>query len=229
LTHSLLHQEKRGLDPNPAVIENIFILAVTAQDPDRDKRMRIISGSARGRKLADFAGRDIRPTPDRVREAVFSMLTSHLGTLCKLRVLELFAGSGALSLEALSRGAQQAILVDSGPQAAALMLDNITRCQLQDKARILRQPAQDALPLLEKDAPFDLIFMDPPYQQGLIPPLLQQIATLQLLSQHGIIVAETAAKEDIDLPTSLNCYEKRRYGSTQIHLITHASATKERA
>lgn len=191
--------------------------------------MRIISGSARGRKLADFTGLSIRPTSDRVREAVFSLLTSRLGTLNNLRVLELFAGSGALSLEALSRGAQQAILVDSGSQAVALIQDNIARCHLREKARVVRQPAESVLPLLQKDAPFDLIFMDPPYRQGLISGLLQQIATLQLLAQNGIIVAETAAKEDFDVPPSLIRHDIRRYGSTQIHLIIHAPETGDPA
>jgi 16S rRNA (guanine(966)-N(2))-methyltransferase RsmD len=191
--------------------------------------MRIISGSARGRKLADFSGLDIRPTPDRVREAVFSLLTSYFGTLNNLRVLELFAGSGALSLEALSRGAQRAILVDSGAQAIALIKDNLARCHLQEKARILHQSAQNVLPLLQKDAPFDLIFMDPPYHQGLIPALLHQIATLQLLDQNGIIIAETAAKEDIALPPSLIQHKLKRYGSTRIHLIIHAPETGDPA
>lgn len=190
--------------------------------------MRIISGSAKGRKLAEFKGLDIRPTPDRVREALFSMLASRLGSLHNLRILELFAGSGAFSLEALSRGAQWAILVDSSPQAAALITENIARCHLHEKARLLRQTAQNALPLLQKDAPFDVLFMDPPYHQALIPPLLEQIATLQLLDRHGIIVAETGAKENLELPASVMLQEKRRYGGSQIHLITHASATKER-
>jgi len=87
--------------------------------------MRIISGTARGRQLAPFSGKDIRPTPDRVREAIFSILTSQFGSFSGLKVLELFAGSGAQSLEALSRGANSAILVDSGSIAAKTITENI--------------------------------------------------------------------------------------------------------
>lgn len=183
--------------------------------------MRIISGSARGRKLADFNGTDIRPTPDRVREALFSILASRLGSLAGLKVLELFAGSGAQSLEALSRGAEMAILVDSGHQAAKLIRDNIARCGMQARCEFIPRSASAVLPSVGDKGPFGLIFMDPPYHKNHIGPLLEKILALQLLARNGIICAETAAGEQFPLPQGLELLEKRRYGATEIHLIIH--------
>ena len=188
--------------------------------------MRIISGSARGRKLAEFGGSGIRPTSDRAREAIFSILISRFGSLQEKQVLELFAGSGAMSLEALSRGAKNAILVDSSPQAARLLNDNIARCKMESCATLIKQPALAALSLASHKGPFDLIFMDPPYNQGHIPQILEQIASLQLLRQNGIIVAESGVDETFELPESLELIETRTYGSSLVHLICN-KADKE--
>ncbi len=186
--------------------------------------MRIISGSARGRKLAEFADSGIRPTSDRAREAIFSILISRFGSLQNMRVLELFAGSGAMSLEAISRGAQSALLVDSSPQAAKLLSDNIARCKMASRAELLKQPALAALPLAARKGPFELIFMDPPYNQGLISPILKQIASLQLLQQNGIISAESAVDEQFELPESLELIETRTYGRSKVHLICNRTS-----
>lgn len=181
--------------------------------------MRIISGTARGRKLAEFSGSGIRPTPDRVREALFSTLTSRFGSFVGMRVLELFAGSGAQSLEAVSRGADSAILVDSGSQAIKLIKENTKRCNLETKVRILKQDVSEALPNLTNAAPFDLILLDPPYNQGLIMQVLEIIESLQLLSEDGIICAESAVPEKITACGQLNKFASRKYGSTMIHLF----------
>jgi len=189
--------------------------------------MRIISGSARGRRLAEFAGSGIRPTSDRAREAIFSILLSRYKSLQNMRVLELFAGSGALSLEALSRGAKSALLVDSSPQAAKLINDNIARCKMEDRAELIRQSALAGLSLASRKGPFELIFMDPPYNQGLVPQTLKQIAALQLLQQNGIICAESATGEQFELPESLELIETRTYGSSKVHLICNRSNTTD--
>ena len=186
--------------------------------------MRIISGSARGRKLAEFTGSGIRPTPDRVREALFSMLTSRLGSLQGLKVLELCAGSGAMSLEALSRGAAFACLVDSSRQAAQLIKENLTRCRMQQQARLIQGPVEKVLGGSQINGSFDLIFMDPPYNQGLVPVFLQQIDSLNLLAQNGIISAETEAKEQFELPDAFALLESRRYGSSAVHFIVHQNS-----
>lgn len=180
--------------------------------------MRIISGSARGRKLAEFSGQGIRPTPDRVREALFSMLNSRLGSFCGLKVLELFAGSGAQALEAISRGAASAILVDSSPQAAKLIEENIKRCKFEALTRLVRSDALGALPRLAGDGPFDLILMDPPYNKSLIPQALERIDSLQLLAEDGIICAESAADQELTDGGGLKLIESRTYGTTLIHL-----------
>ncbi|SHJ55187.1 16S rRNA (guanine(966)-N(2))-methyltransferase RsmD [Malonomonas rubra DSM 5091] len=182
--------------------------------------MRIISGTARGRQLAAFVGSGIRPTPDRVREALFSILQSRLGTFHGLKILELFAGSGAQSLEALSRGADSAIAVDSSAQSCKLIKENAQRCKLEDRLQIVRQDVFAALSQVSGYAPFDLILLDPPYNKQLIPRALQEIETLQLLSEDGIICAESASNEVIDDCGKLTLIASRKYGSSTIHLFS---------
>lgn len=180
--------------------------------------MRIISGTARGRKLAEFSGSDIRPTPDRVREALFSMLSSRLGSFRGLKVLELFAGSGAQALEAVSRGAASALLVDASIQSLKLIAENIKRCHFEASTRMLQAEVLTALPRLAADGPFDLILLDPPYNRGFIPQVLEKIEPLQLLADGGIIAAEASLDEK---PTDYGCLrliEDRKYGSTRLHL-----------
>lgn len=182
--------------------------------------MRIISGTARGRQLATFTGTGIRPTPDRVREALFSILTSRLGTFDGLKVLELFAGSGAQSLEAVSRGADSAVVVDSSPQSIKLIEENVKRCKFEAQTRIVKQDVSTALPRLKCEAPFDLILLDPPYNQDLISKALSAIESLQLLSEDGIICAESASNETITDCGELRLTESRKYGSSTIHLFS---------
>lgn len=182
--------------------------------------MRIISGTARGRQLAAFSGTGIRPTPDRVREALFSILNSRLGSFHGIKVLELFAGSGAQSLEAVSRGAESAIVVDSCPQSIKLIEENTKRCKFETKVRILKQDAASALPRLIIEAPFDLILLDPPYNRELIPHVLGVIESLQLLSEDGIICAESGSNESVTDCGILQLNESRKYGSSTIHLFS---------
>jgi len=184
--------------------------------------MRIISGKARGRRLAEFTGKDIRPTPDRVREALFSILTSRLGSFSDLNVLELFAGSGAQSLEALSRGARMATLVDSGKAAASVISDNCQRCHCSEQVRFINGDVIKTLPQLVQYAPFDLILLDPPYLKNFIPQVLPEIARLQLLARTGIVCAESSKQEQYGDFAPLTLMEDRVYGSTRIHLYGYA-------
>jgi 16S rRNA (guanine966-N2)-methyltransferase len=185
--------------------------------------VRIISGTARGKRLASFAGGTIRPTPDRVREALFSILLSRLGTLCGKRVLDLFAGTGAMALEALSRGADRAVLVEHDPGAARLIASNLQNCAFQDRAKLIRSEVLAALPRLP-GAPFDLIFLDPPYHMNYPEKTISAVSSLDLLAPGGILCAETAAEEKLpERIGSLVCGDSRRYGSTAVHLFTHAS------
>ncbi len=180
--------------------------------------MRIISGSARGRQLAPFSGTDIRPTPDRVREAIFSILASRFGSFNDLKVLELFAGSGAQALEAISRGAATAIVVDSGKVAAKTIPENIERCRFETAVQFIPRNVFTTLPLLVDAAPFDLILLDPPYNKDLIPQTLEKIEALNLLAENGIICAESAKEETLCNCGQLKLIESRVYGSSRIHL-----------
>ncbi|PLX97986.1 MAG: 16S rRNA (guanine(966)-N(2))-methyltransferase RsmD [Desulfuromonas sp.] len=183
--------------------------------------MRIISGTARGRQLATFSGKDIRPTPDRVREALFSKLTSRLGSFNGLKVLELLAGSGAQALEALSRGAASAVLVDSGRVATETIRENIKRCRCAERAKFIAQDVYKALPALVSAAPFDLILLDPPYRMNHIPRVIEIIESLNLLAEHGIICAESAKGEECGEFSTLTLIDSRAYGTTQVHLYAH--------
>ncbi len=181
--------------------------------------MRVISGSARGKILADFSGKDIRPTSDRIREAIFSILFSRLGGMNGQRVLDLFAGTGAMGIEALSRGAVEAVFVERSPQAVALIRRNLSGCRIETPVRILMNEAVTALPLL-RGSRFDLIFIDPPYGKDLVPPVLAGIEQEGLLTEHGIVVAEGAKADPIpDQVGSLVRFKMNPYGSTVIHFF----------
>lgn len=181
--------------------------------------MRISGGTARGKRLTPLSGLEIRPTPDKVRQALFNILHSRFGSLQELRVLDLFAGSGALAIEALSRGAKEAILVDQGQQAAALIPKNIQDCRVADRARFL---PYDVLAALTKLAgSFDIIFLDPPYRQGLQLETLQRISKLALLKVNGVICAESARTEELpDCAGLLQRETTRFYGSTALHFYS---------
>ena len=186
--------------------------------------MRIIAGTARGRNLETFTGRDIRPTPDRVREAVFSALSSRMGGFSSCRVLDLFAGSGALALEALSRGAQEALLVDRSPQASRLQRANIQRCGFADRAAVLTGDVLGLLPGLASKGPFNLVFLDPPYSQNLVLLALEALTGPGLLADGALICAEAADKDPV--PEKIGPLVRivhRSYGITAIHFFTFAS------
>ncbi len=184
--------------------------------------MRVIAGTSRGRRLALFEGRDVRPTPDRVREALFSILKSKLESFSGLCVLDLFAGSGALAIEALSRGAASACLVEKNPKSAAIIRENLDRCQLSVKARVINS---DAIQTLQGFPPrsFDLVFLDPPYDQGLVEVALAKIDELELLNSDGMICAETGAAESLpETVGQLRRIDQRRYGTVMINFYINS-------
>jgi len=182
--------------------------------------VRIVSGSARGKKLVPFSGQKIRPTSDRIREAVFSSLFSRLGSLKGSRVLDLFAGTGAMGIEALSRGAAAVTFVDNSSQAVRIMRLNLENCGFLEKAIILHKEVHGSWPFLEEAGPFDLIFLDPPYGEGLVEKTIKTIAAKGLLAPKGILCVETAAEERIAEDCSpLSLYKTSRYGSTRIHFF----------
>ena len=179
--------------------------------------MRIIAGSAGGRKLQAPKGQNTRPTTDRVREAIFSVLGERL---IDARVLDVFAGSGALGLEALSRGAAEAVFLEKDPAAQRAIAANIQAVALPG-AKLYRGAAERLLPRLKANGAvdvFDVIFLDPPYNQGWLAKLLHVIESWRLLTPDGVLVVETSGKNSEFVPTERWQIVKRRaYGDTEIY------------
>ena len=147
--------------------------------------MRVISGAAKGRRLKSFKGRTLRPTADRVKEALFNILSHDLSGL---KVLDLFAGTGNLTLEALSRGAQEACLVDRSQGAATMIRANLHTLGFSKRSRVVVMPVLRAIrSLAAKGERFDLIFVDPPYEKGWLERVLVAVARENLLEEKGII------------------------------------------
>jgi len=175
--------------------------------------MRIIGGSARGRRLKAPKGRALRPTAARVKEALFNILPHDLSGV---KVLELFAGTGNVTVEALSRGAAEAILVDASAQSAKTIRENLRRLELMDRAKVWTTPVKRALRLLGgRRETFDIIFLDPPYDQRLVETTLQMVARGGLLRQTGTLIAEHSIREEIaPRYDGLELRDQRRYGDT---------------
>ncbi len=190
--------------------------------------MRIISGSARGTQLAPLKGLTTRPTTDRIREALYSILISQRGDCKNDRVLDLFAGSGALAIEALSRGASAAVFVEIDRQAAETIRANLQRCRLQEKGELIIGNVLSTLPRLGVKGPFELIFLDPPYQQGLVSPTLELIVKHHLLTPEGMVIVETARKEHLETEIGpLRLCDQRNYGSTTLSFYSMNSEKSE--
>lgn len=177
--------------------------------------MRIISGQARGRRLTTLPGENTRPTLDRTREALFNILQTRV---YDTRVLDLFAGSGALALEALSRGAESAVLCDRSPEACKVIEQNIDAVRVRERAVLMCCDAEQALGRLAGKK-FDLIFLDPPYRMGLIDRALVGIVQYDLLENDGWITAETALDEGFNVPEGLKIKDTRRYGKSLLYFM----------
>lgn len=179
--------------------------------------MRIIAGEKKSRKIEAPEGQDTRPTADRIKEALFSILQNRL---YDARVLDLYAGSGALSLEALSRGAESAVLVDKSYKACRVIQQNIKSLEYGQKATLLNMEDQKAVAQLMKSGrQFDLIFLDPPYRMD----MTQMCGDLSegLLAEGGMIVCEHDKKTPPDTPEKLILWDRREYGITGISFFVH--------
>jgi 16S rRNA (guanine966-N2)-methyltransferase len=173
--------------------------------------VRVIAGTRRGATLFAPRGRVTRPTPDRVREALFSIL----GSVVQARVLDLFAGSGALAIEALSRGAAEATLVDSSGAAVAAVRRNLDGLGLD--AEVRRQPALAFLDQARIGArQYDLVFLDPPYRRAASLGPMLSIALAPVLAADALVVAESDARAPLELDLTLS--DERRYGDTLIRI-----------
>lgn len=175
--------------------------------------MRIISGSMRGTKLFTLDGLNTRPTLDRVKEPLFSILNFNLEDA---EVLDLFAGSGALALESLSRGAKHAVLCDNSYEAIRVIKQNIEKTKTEDRTLVISKNFQKALEeLSNKNMKFDIIFLDPPYKFDYAEKATQMIVDMNLLKENGIIIIETDTKEKViqNLQNiDINMYDERKYG-----------------
>jgi 16S rRNA (guanine966-N2)-methyltransferase len=181
--------------------------------------MRIISGAWRGRPLLSPQGQDTRPTSDRAREGLFSMLASRLGSFEGLEAADLFAGTGALGLEALSRGAARCTFVERDPAALKTLKRNIDKMGAAERAEVRAQAAEKAaLPL----APCDLVLMDPPYKTGLAQQALDRIAAPGWLAPGAWVSVELSG-EEIAVPQGLSLDTERRFGKATILLLRRES------
>ena len=187
--------------------------------------MRVISGSAKGIKLAEFKGDSIRPTADRVREAVFSSLNSQFNGFVGKKVLELFAGTGAMSIEALSRGAAKAVMIDESRDAEELIKRNLATAGVSDRALFKRGNVHEILSRLAVDGPFDLIILDPPYAKNNIETIITDLIHFGLVQSDGIICIETSSKTVLDDTIgNMISFNRRKYGSTLISYYRFSEA-----
>lgn len=177
--------------------------------------MRVITGSARGRKLITLEGAEVRPTTDKVKEAIFSAIQFDIEGRT---FLDLFAGSGQMGIEALSRGAQSAIFVDSSRKAVEVVRKNLNNVGFYEKARVVHA---DSLSFIETIAePFDIVFLDPPYGKGLLQEALPKIT--EKIKKTGLIIAENSENEDI-----LQNYgefmldRQKHYGKIKVSIFRH--------
>jgi len=182
--------------------------------------MRVISGTARGKKLTSLEGLETRPTLDRVKEALFNILQFNIKDA---NVLDLFSGSGALAIEALSRGAKEAVLCDFSNKAVKIINKNLEDTRLKNKAEIINKDFIETLNKLNsKSKKFDIIFLDPPYKTDFIIKSIKKILQYNLLQEDGIIIAETDDKnkiEEIKNIEGIEIYDARKYGIVHIIFI----------
>lgn len=183
--------------------------------------MRVIAGIARGHKLVPVPGSHTRPTTDRVKEAIFSMIGPYFeGGIG----LDLFAGTGGLGIEALSRGLDRVIFVDQQPQAIRVIKQNLTATRLIGQAEIYRKDAGKLITWLQqREIQFRVIFLDPPYSEKQLVHFLEEIGENNLLRQDGVVVLEHSAAQSFpDVIAGLTVTKQKKYGHIHISLFRHA-------
>ncbi len=185
--------------------------------------MRVVGGRLKGRNLASPASRDIRPTADRLRESLFNILIHAYGDpVSGARVLDLFAGTGALGIEAVSRGAAFALFVDNGAEARALLRNNVEALGLGGVTRIFRRDATNLGPAHPVE-PFSLAFLDPPYGKGLAEKALASLCDGGWLTPGALVVVEEAKAAAFTPPEGFEELERRLYNDTEFVFLRGAS------
>ena len=171
--------------------------------------MRVISGSARGKMLEAVPGMDTRPTTDRVKESIFNILQFRV---IGANMLDLFAGTGQMGIEALSRGAQKAVFVDESPKAISVIMKNIAAARVKDRAEVVRGDFEQALGRL-KGQKFEIVFLDPPYGGELLNDALKSVELFDILSPDGIIICESSVGDTVVCPESFAVTKTYKYGT----------------
>lgn len=179
--------------------------------------MKLVAGLQKGRRLKQPVTSTLRPTSAKVREALFAILGDRIQNAT---VLDLYAGTGALGLEALSRGARKVVFIDHEPSSLRVLRDNIQRCASQEKSRVIRQDVNRflrTLPFGNCTERFDLVFVDPPYHTGEAESVLELLGRTTILSPSGIVVMEHFSKHQLPAHTgNLTEFRKARYGDTTL-------------
>lgn len=183
--------------------------------------LRVIAGDRRGKKLSSVSGLATRPTSSRVREAVFNMVSNYVPNAV---VLDLYAGTGILGIEALSRGARFALFVDNSRASLGIIRKNIAACRFENRSKVLEMDIESGFKCLRaQDEAFNLVFMDPPYNKGLILSTLRHLHDSNTLAAAALIVVEHAPEESpsTDMP-GFHLQDQRKYGKTLVSFIDYA-------
>ena len=180
--------------------------------------MRVIAGVARGHNLVAPEGLSTRPTTDRIKETLFNIIAFDLNGC---RFLDLFSGSGAIGIEALSRGADKAVFVDSSPVCGKIIEENLKHTKLYPKGRIITGDVLSAVYRLKADnEKFDIIFMDPPYAEGLVEPTLEAIVKSGIADKDCKIIVERGSNTEPPMAEGLKIYREKEYRTTVISFLT---------
>ncbi len=182
--------------------------------------MRIISGNLKGRKLYSIKGSSIRPTSDHLKEAIYNILSTRItGSV----VLDLFAGTGALGIEALSRGAEFAVFLDNSTDAVSVINRNIKACALEGRSSTIRWDVRTNLNCIKSyRSPFNVIFIDPPYNKNFLKPALKNISHHIHMANDNLIIIEHSFLEPVPILHSyFNMVDQRRYGKTLVSFLKY--------
>lgn len=181
--------------------------------------IRIIGGRYKGKKLISLEGKSVRPTSGIVRESIFNILSNHvIGAV----VLDLFAGTGALGIEAISRGANHAVFIDRNPKALVTILKNVQASKINEKVEIIQWDILKSLDCLRsRHLRFNLIFLDPPYHQGMVEPSLINLEKSESLEENCIMVIEHGLKELIPDLRNIRISDQRKYGKTLVSFLKY--------
>ncbi|WP_324667622.1 16S rRNA (guanine(966)-N(2))-methyltransferase RsmD [Geochorda subterranea] len=188
--------------------------------------VRVIAGIAKGRTLVAPKGRQVRPTTDRVRQSMMDILA---GWTAERDWLDLFAGSGSVGIEALSRGARRVVFVEQDRRALEALLANLRRTGLEAGAEVRHQPVERALvDLADGGGRFDVIFADPPYEQGLVEATVRRVVASGIVREGGLLVVQHSAREQPLPPAGWRIRRQVPFGETQVTILTAADEEGDR-